>query len=105
MRFAVLLGCLYVLLLAVKPCCTDDACIPLLPAKSGQLSKATKGPEPCSDCSPFFSCGQCVGFVVAKHVTYSLATVTERLVTSRPRYLAPHVYEVSQRIWQPPQLG
>jgi len=105
MRLALWLGCFYVLLLSVRPCCADEVCAAT--AKTEQASAKNSTSKPCADCSPLFSCGTCTGFVIAKTVAYSLSVTHSEINSSAqlPVYLQPSVQEASQSIWQPPQLG
>ena len=106
MRLGLLLGCLYVLLLSVRPCCTDEDCALQVPVKLEQAHIANQPSIACTGCSPFFSCGTCTGFIIAHPVMHSLAIDhLEINTTPLPAYLQPFVQEASQRIWQPPQLG
>ncbi|RYE14445.1 MAG: hypothetical protein EOP45_19620 [Sphingobacteriaceae bacterium] len=57
----------------------------------------------CQGCSPFFSCGSCVGFIVAKPVMHTLTFVAEKVVRTYASYQQPNLKEISLAIWQPPQ--
>jgi hypothetical protein len=106
MRLALLLGCLYVLLLSVRPCCADEDCALQAPAKLEQAHMANQPSKACTGCSPFYSCGTCTGFVMVYPAIHGLALSHLEINTiPLPAYLQPFVHEASQRIWQPPQLG
>jgi len=104
MRLLLWLSCFYVLLLSVKPCCADEVCAAA--TKIEQAHAAGSSAKPCAGCSPFFTCGTCTGFVMAKPVVHSLNAIHSVIKLSPlPPYLQPYVQEASQSIWQPPQLG
>jgi hypothetical protein len=98
-----LLFSVYVMLLAVKPCCINDKCLQQGRAESAQTGN-TKEKE-CKGCSPFFSCGTCTGFIVSKHIVYTANTFADVAVRAYAVYQQPYVQEISSAIWQPPKIG
>jgi len=94
-----------VILLSAKPCCSDKDCGEQVSVKKELAGKTSPKEKECQGCSPFFSCGSCVGFIVSKPVTHTLAFVAEIAVRSYVGYLQPNLKEISLAIWQPPQLG
>jgi hypothetical protein len=90
-----------VILLSVKPCCTDSDCDAVVKAERTGKTKT----KDCAGCSPFFSCGVCVGFTVAKAVNAQLLSIPSRTKQIYLPYQQPDVQEISLSIWQPPQLG
>lgn len=96
---------LYVLLLSASPCCSDDICTIKSSIKKEFSQKNQTAETECAGCSPFFSCGTCVGFVIAKPVVHSLLFVSENPVKHYNVYRQPFVKEVAMSIWQPPKLG
>ncbi|RYE27036.1 MAG: TonB-dependent receptor [Sphingobacteriaceae bacterium] len=105
MKFLCLLFSFYVVLLSVKPCCADRECQEKSSLKKELAGKTPSKEKECQGCSPFFSCGSCVGFIIAKPITHTLAFVAENTVRSYAPYEQPNLKEISLAIWQPPQLG
>jgi hypothetical protein len=93
-----------VIVLSTRPCCSDHDCQGNDILKKELAGKSPKEKE-CQGCSPFFTCGTCVGFVIAKPLMLDLKLVAETPVKIYARYRQPHVQQVSPSIWQPPQLG
>jgi predicted metal-binding protein len=93
----------YVVLLSIKPCCADNDC------NDAALQKEQAGNRPhkkeCSGCSPFFTCGSCVGFIVTKPLAIALAQAAEVPFKHCTAYQQPCIPAVSLAIWQPPQLS
>ncbi|TSD67914.1 hypothetical protein FFF34_011150 [Inquilinus sp. KBS0705] len=105
MRALCFLCALFVLLLAIKPCCNDSECNFKTDAVNQPVNnKDVKGND-CKGCSPFFACGTCAGFVVAGNTCYSITTIREPHIKHYAPYLHPCVQHVTLSIWQPPQLS
>jgi hypothetical protein len=90
-----------VILLSVKPCCTDSDCDALVKTERGVDSKS----KDCAGCSPFFSCGTCAGFTVTKAVSAQLLVFPAKSKQAYAPYQQPDVKKIALSIWQPPQLG
>jgi hypothetical protein len=90
-----------VVLLSVKPCCTDSDCDAVVKTEHAGTSKA----KDCTGCSPFFSCGTCAGFTISKTVTASVLINPVKTRQIYPPYQQPNIKEISLSIWQPPQIG
>jgi hypothetical protein len=103
-KFLCILFSVYVLLLSVRPCCADD-CIAKPIAKKEIAGQNSKSGNNCQGCSPFFACGTCAGFTLAKQVIYAERTATEVMVEHNSSYKHPALKPVMLSIWQPPQLG
>jgi len=96
---------LYVIVLSVKPCCADDNCR-VRSASQKQLSKnAASKEKECPGCSPFFTCGSCVGFVVSKPVTLGLPLAVETGVKYFADYRQPFIKKITFSIWLPPKIS
>jgi len=104
MRLLCFILSVYVIMLTVKPCCADD-CRTEQTTKTEQASKLPFKNKECPGCSPFFTCGTCVGFVVAKPFTLDLKLIAESPAKIYADYQQPHVKHVPLSIWQPPQLS
>ena len=96
----------YVMLLSLKPCCSDNDCRDNKDVSKKELSRnASSKEKECQGCSPFFTCGSCVGFILAKPFTSSLKPIAETPAKIYGAYQQPYVQQVSLSIWQPPKLG
>jgi hypothetical protein len=91
-----------VVLLSVRPCCADtcngDDEVKELTGTN------TPGKKDCKGCSPFFSCGTCVGFTISKQNVCNMLLVLRNAVTPFTPYHQPNLKQVVLAIWQPPQL-
>ncbi|WP_299515116.1 hypothetical protein [Mucilaginibacter sp.] len=92
-------------MLSTKPCCTDNDCQGKELTKKELTGKSPIKEKECPGCSPFFTCGICVGFVIAKPLMLDLKLVAETPAKIYTDYNQPYVQEVSLSIWQPPQLS
>lgn len=59
--------------------------------------------DACShNCSPFFTCGTCIGFTVSNNAPVTF-TIFLRPVVHYSHYLLFKLPQVEANIWQPPQ--
>jgi hypothetical protein len=96
-----LLLSIYVIMLSVKPCCADNDC-------QNQKEFAGKTPvkeKECTGCSPFFTCGTCIGFIVSKPFLISLPVSTESALQYYTQYSQPFIQKVILSIWLPPKIS
>ena len=101
MKLLCILFSFLVVILSVKPCCTDSDCDAVV--KTGQAGKSKA--KDCAGCSPFFSCGTCAGFTITKAVSAQLLVIPAKIMQAYAPYQQPDVKEIALSIWQPPQLG
>ena len=96
---------LYVLLLSVRPCCVEDNCTDEdHSTKTEQTTGHNRGDEYNSNCSPFLSCGNCIGFNYTT-VSYPLlkpATFESSQLQSYETTFPTGFYFL---IWQPPKVS
>jgi len=94
-----------VLLLSLTPCCSDDTCLKPTAANETEQSKSPAKEKECRGCSPFFTCGSCSGFVIAK--PFMLSAAMPEAITNRsyPPYKSPAVQKIPLSIWLPPKLS
>ncbi|MBD1366453.1 hypothetical protein IDJ77_21750 [Mucilaginibacter sp. ZT4R22] len=104
MKFLCILFSVYVLLLSVRPCCADDCIAKPITKKEIAGNNAKPGSD-CQGCSPFFSCGTCVGFPLVNRVISVENTAAEIIVEHNSTYKQPALKPVTLSIWQPPQLS
>jgi hypothetical protein len=101
-KFFCLLLSFYVIILAAKPCCSDNDCVAIAKEKTSKQATNEKG---CLGCSPFFTCGSCVGFIAGKQVVINLPLVMEGTISELPAYQQPRIPKVFSSIWLPPKLS
>jgi hypothetical protein len=105
MKAIVLLLSLIVLTLTVTPCCAfenEEECA--LEQKQAN-EKQTQKDDCCKDCSPFYTCGTCVGFVLATNQVVEMIKPEVKLPIYTSVYLTPEIGEFYPAVWQPPKLG
>ncbi|WP_369414058.1 DUF6660 family protein [Desertivirga xinjiangensis] len=95
----------YVLLLAVSPCCatehlnaSGDEC--LIEQREADCSK---DPD-CKGCSPFFSCSSCSGFMIYCSVVFVKPVVSFSSSKKYSLYTYFCLQDICLPIWQPPRL-
>ncbi|HET6990322.1 MAG TPA: DUF6660 family protein [Bacteroidia bacterium] len=95
----------YVVLLSVKPCCTDDKCC--ADNHSAQTEKSARHQDNADckgDCSPFFTCGSCTGFNFPAF-SFSLKPSEVAIEKQVSVYSFSFSTEFFSSIWQPPKIG
>ncbi|MBE9584280.1 hypothetical protein IM792_07465 [Mucilaginibacter sp. JRF] len=105
MKLFCLIISFFVLMLSVRPCCAEDACKDEIGNKHEQSSGKQSHDEDCRGCSPFFSCGSCMGFIMRKSVIQTVTLFPLHQKQSVTPYHQPEIKEVDIDIWQPPQLS
>lgn len=94
---------LYVVLLSAKPCCADKDC--KRSAKQEQSNKRSDQERECAGCSPFFTCGNCAGFIVTQLVLLHLPLIIESMAEHVSTYQQPRLEKVALSVWLPPELS
>lgn len=97
---------IYVLVLSTVPCCSDDNCID--ETKTEQSDKHSQDEhQGCNgSCSPFFTCGTCVGFTFSNTtLTFELSKVFFENTLLVPSYKNLFVDDFISKIWQPPKIS
>ena len=94
---------LYMLLLAVFPCCAFDDC-PEDKTPVENIASHQDGDEDCGTCSPFFNCEGCASIPVTIEQAYIPvnAFFIQQVYTG---FLSPSIPDVSYDFWQPPKIG
>jgi hypothetical protein len=100
-----LLLAVYVMMLSGKPCCADNDCHEKFTTKTEQSSKSSSKEKECSGCSPFFTCGSCVGFIVSKPITITFAVISENYTLHFTAYREPDVKKIALSVWLPPKIS
>ncbi|WP_162996315.1 hypothetical protein [Mucilaginibacter celer] len=104
MKLLCLLLSVFVLVLTAKPCCSDYDCRAQLSPQKEHAGKSAKEKE-CPGCSPFFTCGSCVGFIVSKPLSFNTVVVAQTASVVYSRYNQPLIQSVALSVWQPPKIG
>ena len=91
----------YLLFLAAVPCCAFDTCKEK--AVNERNNDAEKNND-CKNCSPFATCGNCMGFTIATESFRAdiIKPLAERVFSDPVQGYFPQ-YICS--FWQPPRLG
>jgi len=98
-----LIFALFVLTLSARPCCADRECETREVIKKEQTQNHSE--QDCQGCSPFFSCGSCVGFIAAKPAFLSMERTFETPERTYVPYVYPDLKDVTLAVWQPPQIS
>lgn len=91
----------YLLLLAIVPCCAFDSCPD---DKTEQSEKHQTGDEDCGNCSPFFSCEGCATATVSVEAA-QFEIITTPLLPVYTGYIQALLPAIDYDVWQPPKLG
>src|SRR4030095_2349870 len=93
----------YMIILAVVPCCLLDNC-----PDDKTLTEQTGGHQPgdkdCGSCSPFFNCGQCATATVTME-TMSINYALSEVKPVYTEFTSPSIPDLQYEFWQPPKLG
>jgi hypothetical protein len=95
---------LCIILLSVKPCCSDNECAGDNDTAKELKDNSKQADKDCKGCSPFFSCRTCTGFTITKQFIATLTLAPIKTGVTYPPYHQPNAKEISLSIWQPPQL-
>jgi len=100
-KYIALILSFYVLFLSGMPCCIDDNCADdkVSTEHSQQQNKTDEG-----NCSPFFSCSTCSGFIF-QEMQVTVAPVLVLMNDSYPDVKQDFCTQVCSTIWQPPKIG
>jgi hypothetical protein len=93
----------YLLLLAVVPCCAFDEC-PDDKATTEQTEDHKTGDKDCGTCSPFFNCEGCASVTVHFN-TVSFTFITPEVKRVYTEYIPSLMPDAHYDFWQPPRLG
>ena len=93
----------YMLVLAVFPCCAFDDC-PDDKIKTEQATNHENGDEDCGTCSPFFNCEGCAsGTTIVEPIYFNIISLPVKQVYTG--FLSPSISDVHYEFWQPPKLA
>ncbi|AWG20080.1 hypothetical protein FFWV33_00365 [Flavobacterium faecale] len=104
MKIIALLLAFFILALSSQGCCDDDNC-----EKEGLLThtEQKQHKDNCDNsCSPFFSCGTCVGFTFPNPTFYLLEQQFTLIETNLVSTFIPQLRsQFNAAIWQPPKIS
>lgn len=91
------------MLLATIPCCVDDNCNDEIKTEQTNNHSQDHTDADCDTCSPFFTCGTCLGFDFTnlEYISKVAVFTNDKFVTA---YKSQFVSEFFAKIWQPPQM-
>jgi len=92
-------------MLSGTPCCNDNDCNNQFLSTKIQKGKQTSNEKQCPGCSPFFTCGSCVGFIISKPLTITFSVIAEVQIQKFIPYSQPAIQKISLAIWLPPKLS
>lgn len=92
------------MLLATIPCCVDDNCNDEIKTEQTNHHSQDQPDAECETCSPFFTCGNCLGFDFTNWEYRSKEAIFTNYNFITP-YKSQFVSEFFAKIWQPPQMS
>ncbi|WP_071889662.1 DUF6660 family protein [Haliscomenobacter hydrossis] len=98
---------IYIVLLSINPCCSESNCTG---GDHYTNQEHTTGhhhqDKDCTDnCSPFFTCGTCLGFILPATTFLLLTEQAVTLTQSDFIYNPFFISEFNHSIWQPPTIS
>lgn len=96
---------IYILLLVSLPCCIEENCDKIgQTEQSGTSHDDQHNNAACNNCSPFFACGSCQGFVFDFSGFFM-----EPLPITEEKHKIPFIQNLTNDyiidIWQPPKIS
>lgn len=107
MKPVALLLSMIVLLLNNLPCCFQHEATVQAPAEQRTAQEDgcdDRGNDACNDCSPFYVCGSCTGFIHNDLSGFAFI-LPRRSSTHNGIYIPLKLKQISTLIWQPPKIG
>ena len=96
----------YVLVLSTVPCCADDNCIDETKTEQSNQHSHEDHQDGCGTCSPFLTCGTCVGFTLTKFtLTFEPSKVYLKTALLVPFHKNHFTSNFLSKIWQPPKIS
>ena len=89
----------YLLFLFAIPCCSFDNCTD---DRSEQQTNHKEGDGDCGNCSPFFTCTGCSGFIASLENT-GIEMISDFPAHQYPGYIVSSIPDVHYDFWQPPR--
>lgn len=95
---------LYVFFLSTVPCCSDDNCNDDIITENSDNHSQDHKEGDCNACSPFLTCGTCIGFVftILEIDIYEISFIEDKFVTI---YKSQFSNDFFNKIWQPPKIS
>lgn len=106
MKVIALFLSIIVITLTVTPCCAfenEEACA--LEKKEAGNQKQHQTDDCCKDCSPFYTCGTCIGFVVANKLVITVVKPEVSPIAYSNSYFSQEINGFYTSVWQPPKLS
>lgn len=92
-------------MLSIAPCCALDDHFQQTDSKTTVEKNAASNEDCCQECSPFYTCGTCGGFMVIPLISFNTPAPTLLPTAFNPTYLQSFADGMDQNIWQPPKLS
>ena len=97
---------LIVIVLSVAPCC---ALTEHIKEAEEKIVPENQNPDQdedcCQDCSPFYRCGTCGGFMATSLISFNTPASTLIPTSFNNAYFQSFADGIDQNIWQPPKLS
>ncbi|WP_432803749.1 hypothetical protein [Chitinophaga horti] len=91
------------------PCCAIESAFTTEHQQNQGVSEKSghheQGDDCCGHCSPFYTCGTCVGFVLAAPLVYPSGYLACEPSEQFSLYLQSALQGLPASIWQPPRIG
>ncbi|TKB97357.1 DUF6660 family protein [Pedobacter cryotolerans] len=106
MKLTSLILTFIILMLNIVPCCAwENNEENNRKINHSEKSAPTNGKDECENCSPFYSCGNCIASLETP-LTFAIAPQNKDLsVTFYRKLLLTFTEGVTKGIWQPPKKG
>ncbi|TCC82697.1 hypothetical protein [Pedobacter hiemivivus] len=105
MKFLALFLSIVVITLTITPCCALEVAETHAheTAQKENHECNEKSDECCKDCSPFYVCGTCIGFIFTSEQVLTFA-IQLKPVQHNTAYIPVGLPIIPTVIWQPPKL-
>ena len=103
MKTLVLLLSIIVLVLSIAPCSACDKDKSICEKDCKETSKHCD--NNCKACSPFYSCGTCIGFVFPYSISINLPKEGSKISLKEIVYQDVFISSFANTIWQPPKIA
>jgi hypothetical protein len=94
----------YLLFLHTVPCCAIDNCKDELTITGQVADHEEEDKNDCGNCSPFFTCTACAGFILSVENTV-IKTIPSFCANHYTGYILAPVTDVHFDFWQPPRFS
>ncbi|HTM98241.1 MAG TPA: DUF6660 family protein [Pedobacter sp.] len=94
---------LVVMILSIAPCCALEDHSKQTKTAVGLKKQTSPTEDCCQDCSPFYTCGGCSGFMTSPLIGFSIQLQAVIPAHFNNAYLQSFADGIRPNIWQPPK--